>query len=35
MEHQKIFKIMNEASDSKFVTSKWKIVNAQSNANMV
>ena len=24
---------MNEASDSKFVTRKWNIVNDQSNAN--
>ena len=33
MEHQKILNLFNEASDSKFVTRKWNIVNVQSNAN--
>ena len=33
MEHQIILNLLNEASDSKFVTRKWKIVNEQSNAN--
>ena len=33
MEHQKILNLLNEASDSKFVTRKWNIVNDQSNAN--
>ena len=33
MEHQKILNLVNEASDSKFVTRKWNIVNDQSNAN--
>ena len=33
MEHQKILNSLNEASDSKFVTRKWSIVNDQSNAN--
>ena len=32
MEHQTILKLLNEASDSKFVTRKWNIVNDQSNA---
>ena len=34
MEHQKILNLMNEASDFKFVTRKWKIVNDQSNMNL-
>ena len=29
MEHQKILNLVNESSDSKFVTSKWNIVNDQ------
>ena len=29
MEHQKILDLLNEASDSKFVTRKWNIVNDQ------
>ena len=38
MEHQKAFKLLNEADDSKFVTRKWMtydqwIVNDQSNGN--
>ena len=33
MEHQKILNLLNEASDSKFVTRKWNIVSDQSNAN--
>ena len=33
MEHQKILNLLNEASNSKFVTRKWSIVNDQSNAN--
>ena len=33
MEHQKILCLLNEASDSKFVTRKWNIVNDQSKAN--
>ena len=33
MEKQKILSFLNEASDYKFVTRKWNIVNDQSNAN--
>ena len=33
MEHQKLLNLLNEASDSKFVTRKWNIVNDQSNGN--
>ena len=33
MEHQKILNLLNEASESKFVTRKWRIVNDQSDAN--
>ena len=33
MEHQKILNLLNEASDSKFLTKNWNIVNDQSNAN--
>ena len=33
MEHQIILNLLNEASDSKFVTRKWSIVSDQSNAN--
>ena len=29
MEHQKMLNLVNESSDSKFVTSKWNIVNDQ------
>ena len=31
MEHQKILNLLNEASDSRFVTRKLNIVNDQSN----
>ena len=27
MEHQKLLNLLTEASDSKFVTKKWNIVN--------
>ena len=30
MEHQKILNLLNEASNSKFVTRKWNIANDQS-----
>ena len=30
MEHQKILKLLIEASDSKFATRKWNIFNEQS-----
>ena len=33
MEHKKLLNFLNEASDSKFVTRKWNIVNNQSNMN--
>ena len=33
MEYQKILNLLNEAGDSKFVTSKRNIANDQSNAN--
>ena len=33
MEHPKILNLLNENSDSKFVTRKWNNVNDQSNAN--
>ena len=33
MEHEKILNSLNEASNSKFVTRKWSIVNNQSNTN--
>ena len=33
MEHQKMLNLVDEASDSKFVTRKWNISNDQSNAN--
>ena len=33
MEHHKILNLLNELSDSKFVTRNWNIVNDQSNAN--
>ena len=33
MERQKILNSLNEASDSKFVTKRWNIVNDNSKAN--
>ena len=33
MEHEKMLNLLNEASDSKFVTRKWNIVNANSKKN--
>ena len=33
MEHPKILILLSEASDSKFVTRKWTIVDDQSNTN--
>ena len=33
MEHQKILDLLDQASDLKFVTRKWKNVNDQSSAN--
>ena len=33
MENQKTLHLLNEASDSKFTTRKWNMVNDQSNAN--
>ena len=33
MEHWKILNLLNEVSNSKFVTRKWKIVSDQSNIN--
>ena len=33
MEHQKTINLLNEASNSKFITRKWNIVSDQSNAN--
>ena len=33
MEHQKILNLLNEANDSKFVTTKWNIVNDNLNTN--
>ena len=33
MESPKILHLLNEASDSKFVTRKWNFVDNQSNAN--
>ena len=33
MEHQKILNLLNEASDSKFASRKWGIVNDHPNAN--
>ena len=33
MEHQKILNLLNETSDSKFVTRNWNIVNDQWNDN--
>ena len=34
MKHQKVFNLLNEAGDSKFVTRKWNLVNDQSSAIM-
>ena len=33
MEHQKILNLLNEASNSKFVTTKWNTDNDKSNWN--
>ena len=33
MERQKILNLLNDASDFRFVTRKWKIINDQSDAN--
>ena len=33
MEHQKILNLLNEASNSKFVTRKWNIVHDNSKTN--
>ena len=33
MESQKVMNLLNEASDSRFVTRNWNIVNDQSRAN--
>ena len=33
MEHQKILNLLNEGSNSKFMTRKWSIVNYQPNAS--
>ena len=33
MKSRKILNLLNEASDSKFATRKWNIVNDQSNEN--
>ena len=33
MKHQKLLNLLDEASDSKFVTRKWNIVNDQSNTS--
>ena len=33
MEYQKTLNILNEASDTKFVTRKWNIANDKSNVN--
>ena len=32
-EYQKILNLLNEASNSNFVTRKWNIISDQSNAN--
>ena len=34
IEHQKILNLLNEKSDSKFVTRKWDIAKDQRNANV-
>ena len=33
MKLQKVLNLLNETSNSKFVTRKWNIVNDQCNAN--
>ena len=33
MERQKILNLLNDASNFRFVTRKWKIINDQSDAN--
>ena len=33
MEHQNILKLLNEASDSKFMIRKWNIISDQTNSN--
>ena len=33
MKHQKIFNLLNDANNSKFLTAKWNIVNYNSNLN--
>ena len=33
MGHQKILNLLNDASDFRFVTRKWNIVNNKSNAS--
>ena len=33
MDYQQRLNLLDEASDSKFLTRKWNIVNDQSNAN--
>ena len=33
MERQKIMKLLNDASDSKFMSRKWNIANNKSRAN--
>ena len=33
MEHQKILNLLNEASDSKFLTRKYNIINDEPNGN--
>ena len=33
MEHPKILNLLNETSDYKYATRKWRIVNDQLNAN--
>ena len=33
MERQKILNLLNDASDFRFLTRKWKIINDQSDAN--
>ena len=35
MEHKKKLNLLNEASDSKFVTRQWNIVNDQHHVNHV
>ena len=35
MEHKKILNLLNEASDSKFVTRKWDIVNVNETQIMM